>query len=100
MRYAYSAIFTPEDGGVYSVHFPDLPGCVTCGDDVPDAVIMAQDALCLWLYDLEQDNRLIPKASNPKDMQAGAGGFTSVVAVDTNVYRRFYEKLDAAKQAI
>jgi predicted RNase H-like HicB family nuclease len=47
---SYIAILVPEkeDGG-YSVFFPDLPGCVTQGDDVADAQAMAIDALSGWL---------------------------------------------------
>jgi predicted RNase H-like HicB family nuclease len=36
---------------MYSVNFPDLEGCRTYGDNLPDACDMAQDvpALTLWL---------------------------------------------------
>lgn len=30
-KYVYPAIFTLEDEGGYSVFFPDLEGCYTCG---------------------------------------------------------------------
>ena len=91
MKYAYTAVFTPEKNGLYSVNFPDLQGCCTTGDDIADAVYMAQDILCLSLYDLEQDNMPIPKASNPRDIEITGEQFKSVVAVDTETYRRFYE---------
>lgn len=91
VRYAYVAVFKPEEKGSYSVHFPDLPGCFTCGDDMPDAVYMAQDALCLWLYDLEQDKKPIPSFSKPNKITTTNDEFTSVVAVDTELYRRFHE---------
>lgn len=97
MKYAYTAVFTPEESGLYSVHFPDLPGCYTSGDNLPDAVRMAQDALCLHLYDLEQDKQDIPAASNPGDVKVETGGFTSIVAVDTETYRRFYENKSVKK---
>ncbi|MCL2812366.1 MAG: type II toxin-antitoxin system HicB family antitoxin [Clostridia bacterium] len=97
MKYAYTAIFAPEENSAYSVHFPDFPGCYTSGDNLPDAIRMAQDALCLWLYDMEQDNRPIPAASNPKAIKANGEEFTSVVAVDTETYRRFYENKSIKK---
>jgi predicted RNase H-like HicB family nuclease len=96
MKYAYTAVFTPEEGG-YSVDFPDLQGCYTCGDDMPDAIDMAQDALCLMLYSLEQDEKPIPKASRPQDIKIGDNQFTSVIAVDTDTYRRFYENKSVKK---
>ena len=97
MKYTYTAIFTPEDNGLYSVGFPDLPGCYTSGDDIADALKMAQDVLCLTLYDLEQDKKPIPPASNPRDIQTIGEQFSSIIAVDTATYRRFYENKSVKK---
>ena len=54
-KYSYPAIFTPEENGMYSVHFPDVQGCYTCGDNLINAIEMAQDALALMLstYEIE-----------------------------------------------
>ena len=49
-KYVYPAIFTSEPDGGYSVYFPDLEGCYTCGDTLADALFMAEDALALILY--------------------------------------------------
>jgi hypothetical protein len=68
-----------------------LQGCYTSGDDIADAIYMAQDVLNLTLYDLEQDKKPIPDASKPHDIKTTGGQFTSVVVVDTETYRRFYE---------
>ena len=97
MKYAYAAVFTPEENDAFSVRFPDLPGCSTCGDDMPDAVRMAQDALCLWLFDMEQDKKTIPPAGRPYDIKTEGNEFISVVAVDTETYRRFYENKSVKK---
>jgi len=97
MKYTYSAVFTPEESGLFSVTFPDLSGCHTTGDDMADAIYMAQDVLCLSLYDLEQDKKPIPKASKPKDIKIMGDQFTSIIAVDTETYRRFYETKSVKK---
>ena len=97
MKYAYTAIFTPEENGLYSVNFPDLQGCYTSGDNMTDAVYMAHDVLNLTLYDLEQDKKPIPKASKPQDIKVTGEQFTSVIAVDTEMYRRFYENKSVKK---
>ena len=97
MKYTYTAVFTPEQNGAFSVNFPDLPGCHTSGGDMPDSVNMAQDVLCLWLYDMEQDSKIIPAASNPCSIKLKNDEFTSVVAVDTETYRRFYENKSIKK---
>lgn len=97
MKYAYTAVFTPEENGGFSVNFPDIPGCHTCGDDMPDAIYMAQDVLCLTLYDLEQDKKVIPAATKQKDIKVNEDEFTSIIAVDTETYRRFYENKSVKK---
>ena len=91
MKYTYTAVFTPENNGLYSVDFPDLQGCYTSGENMADAIYMAHDVLNLTLYDLEQDKKAIPKASKPGDIKITGEQFTSVIAVDTEIYRRFYE---------
>jgi len=97
MKYTYAAIFTPEENGAYSVHFPDLQDCYTSGEDMSDAVKMAQDVLCLTLFDMEQDKKTIPQASKPNTIATIGEQFTSVVAVDTETYRRFYENKSVKK---
>ena len=97
MKYTYTAVFTPEENGLFSVNFPDLESCYTSGDDMADAVNMAQDVLCLTLYDLEQDKKPIPQASKPQDIVITGEQFISVIAVDTETYRRFYENKSVKK---
>ena len=65
--YRYHAIFTYEDDGVHVV-FPDLPGCVTYGEDEGKAICMAKEALSLHLYGMEQDGEEIPLASGLKQL--------------------------------
>jgi len=97
MKYAFTAVFTPEENGVISVDFPDLQGCSTCGDDMSDAIFMAQDVLNLTLYDMQHDREPIPEASRPQDIIIKDNQFTSIIAVDTEVYRRFYENKSVKK---
>ena len=61
-KYIYPAIFA-KDGEFYTVRFPDLEGCYTQGEDLQDAYEMAEDVLCLMLYDLEEEGESIPPAS-------------------------------------
>lgn len=62
-HYIYPAIFSFDADGI-SVEFPDLPGCLTCGDNEEEALSMAKDALKLHLYGLEEDNDDIPQPSS------------------------------------
>jgi predicted RNase H-like HicB family nuclease len=97
MKYAYTAIFSPEENGLYSITFPDLQGCCTSGDDMIDAIHMAQDVLCLTLYDMEQDKKAIPTATKPNDIRVTGNQFTSLIAVDTETYRQYYENRSVKK---
>jgi predicted RNase H-like HicB family nuclease len=45
----YIALFEYEEGkSGYGVVFPDLPGCISAGDDYADAFRMAHEALALY----------------------------------------------------
>ena len=90
MKYAYPAIIQAEADGLYSVEFPDIDGCVTSGSSLPDAIQMAEDALCLMLYDMEESGEAIPAPSDPKAVQAGTDALVSLVCCDTIEYRKLY----------
>jgi predicted RNase H-like HicB family nuclease len=61
-RYIFPAVFNYADDGI-SVSFPGLPGCFTCGDTDEEAVKMAEEALGLHLWGMENDGDLIPEPS-------------------------------------
>lgn len=91
MKYAYPAVFTKEETG-YSVYFPDIDGCATCGDTLPDAMEMAADALCLMLYDYEEEGEKIPEVSDIRTLQKeNADRIVSMVCCDTIEYRKLYD---------
>ena len=61
-KLTYLAVFEPTQTG-YSVYFPDLPGCVSCGEDLEEAQKQAAEALGLHIYGMEKDGDNIPEAS-------------------------------------
>ena len=79
IKYTYPAVFTPEKDGGYSVDFPDIPGCYTCGDSLEDAIYMAEDVLALMLHGYEQEKRAIPIPSNPDDLTVKKNEFVKNV---------------------
>ena len=92
-KYIYPAIFTPEENGQYSVRFPDIRNCFTGADSLQDAMDMANDVLCLMLYELEQTSADIPAASPVAEAQKQTEGseFVTLISCDTLAYRRFYD---------
>lgn len=89
-NYIYPAIFKKE-ASRYTVRFPDLESCYTQGDDLQDAYEMASDVLCLTLYNLEEEKKAIPLASDVAAIQTGEDEFVSLVACDTLEYRQYYD---------
>jgi len=86
MKYVYPALFTPLPSGEYDVRIPDLPGCITCGKDLADAIEMAEDAAAMWLCDAEDNQEKIPVPS--KELNVNHPQFISFVVADTEEYRR------------
>ena len=89
-KYVYPAVFTPEENGMFSINFPDLEGCYTCGDSLEDGIEMAQDALALVLYGYEKDNKPIPAPSNRNVIELEGNDFVNYIACDTLAYRKMY----------
>ena len=48
MSYRMEIVKDKDEGG-FVVSFPDLPGCITCGETVESAVANAMDAKKEWL---------------------------------------------------
>lgn len=60
MQRAYTVILRKEPEGSYTVIVPALPGCLTCGDTVPEALLMAREAIECYLESLLQHDDPIP----------------------------------------
>jgi antitoxin HicB len=60
-RYRYTVILVPDaEAGGYVVEVPALPGCVTQGDTVEEALAMARNAISMWIRDMAADGEAIP----------------------------------------
>lgn len=88
-KYYFPAIFDPgtekEEG--FTITFPDLPGCITEGSDMDEAVYMAKDVLAGFLYGMEEDGEEIPVPSNPSSIDLPKGAFISIIEVRTDYIR-------------
>lgn len=96
-KYVYPAIFTPEEDGSFSINFPDLESCYTCGDDLVDGLEMAEDALALVLYGYEKEHREIPAPSAREDITVETNEFVNYVSCDTMQYRKMYNNAAVKK---
>ena len=85
-KYIYPAVFMPSDEGRYGVYFPDIPGCITQGNSLAEAVAKAKDVLSIMLVAMEDDLDDIPPATMP--YYTTGDTIVSFVEVDTIAYRR------------
>lgn len=91
-KYVYPAVFTPEEEGGYSIYFPDLEGCCTCGDTLAEGLEMAEDALCLFLYDMEEKEIAAHEPTALDHVKCEKGEFATLIRCDTLAYRKFFDK--------
>ena len=61
----------PDEGG-YAVSFPDLPGCLSVGETIDEAVANAEDAKREWLAAAIEDGYPIKE---PNDIDNYSGQF-------------------------
>jgi predicted RNase H-like HicB family nuclease len=90
MKLVYPACFYPCEEGGYTVIFPDLPGCITEGDSLAEAVDMAVEAASGWLLDEVENNKTLPTSSNIKNIVANEydNGFVTLISIDLDEYTK------------
>lgn len=57
-----------EDGGGVLIEFPDLPGCMSDGKTVEEAINNAVDAVQAWITVAKERDRPIPSPCNSQQM--------------------------------
>jgi predicted RNase H-like HicB family nuclease len=56
----YRILLRKEPEGGYTVIVPSLPGCVTYGETIDDAIKMAKEAIELYIESLVEHGEAIP----------------------------------------
>ena len=62
LHYHMEIIEDPNEGG-YVASYPDLPGCLTCGETLEEVVKNADDAKREWLLAAMEEGIDIPEPS-------------------------------------
>ena len=73
MNYRMEIVEDKDEGG-FVVSFPELPGCITCGETVESAVANALDAKKAWLEAAMEDGIEIHE---PDSLEDYSGQFKS-----------------------
>jgi predicted RNase H-like HicB family nuclease len=84
----YPALFHIADEGGFWVTFPDLPECMTQGDDMSEAYDMAVDALGLCIGSRVEDHEEIPNASAPNAIDHDSQSFVVLIEFDMVAYKK------------
>lgn len=83
----YLAVFEKNDGGGYSIYFPDLPGCISCGKDLEEAQRMATEAASLHIYGMENDSEEIPTPSLELSKEDTEGNLVMPINIYPELFR-------------
>lgn len=62
--FTYKILLHKEPTGGFTVTVPVLPGCITYGEDVDEAIAMAKEAIQLYIEELKERGEIIPDDSN------------------------------------
>ena len=92
--YFYPAVFQIEEQG-YSVFIPDIPGCMTQGETMEEALAMAQEAIGLMLEEVAPADYPVP--SLPQDLPLEKDQFTLMVPFDKLAYDKAYSAKSVKK---
>ena len=90
-EYVYPALFHSNDDGSYTITYPDLPGCISEGKSIANAMYMAQSALTQWVEYMADKNLSLPAASAISDISVAQNEFVNLIRVeikDTRAVKR------------
>ena len=92
MKMIYPAVFRPfSDGsGGYVVEFPDLPGCVTEGKNLQEAIEMGIDAASGWILGELEEGEKIPVASEYNKVETNGNEMVNMLLLDLDSYAEKY----------
>jgi predicted RNase H-like HicB family nuclease len=82
MEYVFPAVFHKNEDGSYTITYPDLPGCISEGKNLSNAIYMAESGLKQWLNYLADKKQKIPAASHPDKVKTNKGEFINLVRVE------------------
>ncbi len=62
--HTYKILLQKEPEGGFTVMVPALPGCITYGEDIDESLIMAKEAIELYIEELKARGEIIPDNNN------------------------------------
>ncbi len=74
----YRVLLNREPQGGYTVTFPTLPGCITYGENVDEALLMAKEAIGLYIESLVAHNEPVPDETNTLECVITIPGYSLI----------------------
>ena len=98
--YVYPAVFHPNSDGSFTILYPDLPGCISEGKSLENALYMAQDALTQWMAYSVDAGEEIPAASRLRDVSVDtkAGEFANLIRAELGSGRASKQNANVPKR--
>ena len=84
----YPALFHKAEEGGFWISFPDIPECLTQGDDMAHSYEMAVEALGLAITCREKEKQPIPISSDPTAITPDPDSFLVVIEFDMLAYKK------------
>ena len=72
---SYRILLRKEPEGGYTVIVPSLPGCVTYGDTIEEAIEMAKEAIELYIESLKEHGEEIPTEEETLEYTLTVGAY-------------------------
>ena len=86
-KLTYYAIFEPSTNGNFGVSWPDLPGCISMGDNLAHAERMAIESLGLHTYEMEHDGETLPVPTLPPFEDMPEGGIVMPITIFPDIVK-------------
>ena len=86
----YPSVFHIAEEGGFWITFPDIPECMSEGDNLEEAYKMASDALGLSITSRMEDREEIPTPSQITsiDLSENKDEFVAIIEFDLDEYRK------------
>ncbi|HBE77716.1 MAG TPA: pilus assembly protein HicB [Firmicutes bacterium] len=85
-KYIFPFVLTQKENKLVG-DFPDLPGCIACGDTEEELFKSAKEAMALHLYGMEEEGYEIPSSSKILDLKLEPGQYIVMIEVSMIPFR-------------
>jgi antitoxin HicB len=89
MQRPYRKVISGNADEGFLIEVPDLPGCMTAGETVTEAITMLDEAMLLWIGALLEDGQPIPEPTSGHEYSGRL-----LVRMPKTLHRRLIERAE------